>query len=146
MPVPAGPSAVRVYATEAEYATWLGVEEAPAGAATALIRASRAVDQMLLTAVYDVDDDGLPTDTAHAEALRDATCAQAEYAAAAGDPNLVGAGAPSGAITQVGLGSLSYAKTAAAGIGGTSGLARWSSEAWQILQRAGLTGGGVLGL
>ena len=36
----------------------------------------RAVDQALLTAVYDVDEDGLPTDPDHVAALRDATCEQ----------------------------------------------------------------------
>ncbi len=133
------PSGGRVYATTADYARWLQAAP-PAGSRRALAEASREVEQMTTLAVYDVDDDQLPTDTAIAAALRDATCAQAEYAQTSGDANLVGAGTPSG-ITQVGLGSLSYTKTASPGIGGAAGNARWSTSAWQILQRAGLTGG-----
>lgn len=135
MPVPAGAGSTRAYATEAEYAEWLGLEEAPAGAATALLRASRMVDQMLISAVYDVDDDSLPTDVAVAEALRDATLAQAEYARANRDASMVGAVQ----ATQVSIGSLSY--TRASGTAGTAGggAGRWSPLAWQILQQAGLT-------
>lgn len=44
-----------------------------------LTRASELIDDYLRTAVYDVDDDGLPTDTDVAEVLRDATCAQVEF-------------------------------------------------------------------
>ncbi len=133
------PSGGRVYATTADYARWLGTAP-PSGSRRALAAASGEVEQMTRLAIYDVDDDQLPTDTAVAAALRDATCAQAEYAQTSGDANLVGAGTPSG-ITQVGLGSLSYAKTASPGIGGAAGNTRWSTSAWQILQRAGLTGG-----
>ncbi len=127
----------RVYATEAEYADWLGLDDPPAGAATALRRASMVVDEMLFGAVYDVDDDRLPTDTDVAEALRDATCAQAEYGRTTGDASMVGAAG----ITTVSLGSLSYTKAATGTAATTSGgNGRWSPTAWGILQRAGLTG------
>lgn len=127
----------RVYATPDEYADWLGVDDPPTGSETALRRASMVVDQMLLGAVYDVDDDRLPTNADVVEALRDATCAQAEYARATGDASLVGAAG----ITQVSIGSLSYTK-AATGTAATTtgGNGRWSPTAWEILQQAGLTG------
>lgn len=44
-----------------------------------LERASEVIDDAIRTAVYDVDDDELPTDDDVAAALRDATCAQVEF-------------------------------------------------------------------
>lgn len=41
-----------------------------------LTRASERVDIEIRTALYDVDDDGMPTDAAVIEALKLATCAQ----------------------------------------------------------------------
>ena len=60
---------------------------APTGADAArlLSRASRAVDGILRRAVYDVDDDGLPTDSGVITAVRDATCAQACWWLETGD-------------------------------------------------------------
>ena len=52
------------------------VTPAPANAQLLLTRATRRVDQALLCAVYDVDEDGIPTDPDHVTALRDATCEQ----------------------------------------------------------------------
>lgn len=76
----------RVYATTADLANYLEAAP-PAGARRLLRRASRRVDQALLTALYDTDDDGLPTDVKITTALRDATCAQVEYWATSGtDP------------------------------------------------------------
>ena len=130
----AGPSGQRVYATTEDLANWLRAAP-PAGSRRALAEASRDVDQMLLTAVYDVDDDGLPTDADVIAAMRDATCAQAEYARALGDPTGVGAGR----ITQAQIGSVSFQRSAASGPAG-SAPSRYSPQAWQILQQAGLTG------
>ncbi|BCJ64147.1 hypothetical protein [Polymorphospora rubra] len=85
-----GPVGARVYATTADLARWLHAAP-PAGARRALQAASRRVDEMLLTALYPTDATGLPTTPAHIAALRDATCAQAEYARASGDATSVGA-------------------------------------------------------
>ncbi len=132
------PSGGRVYATTADYARWLDTAP-PAGSRRALAAASRVIDDMLRTAVYDVDDGGLPTDTDVIAALRDATCAQAEFGRAAGDSNFVGAAG----VTQVALGSLSYTKAAAGtGSAAAGGNGRWSATAWGILSGAGLTGNG----
>jgi len=68
-----------VYATPAELATWLGLDEPPAGAVTALRDASLAIDGLLIGAVYETDADGKPTDERVAGILRDATCAQAAF-------------------------------------------------------------------
>lgn len=48
----------------------------PANSAVLCARASADVDHALVGAIYDTDDDLLPTDPAVAEALRDAVCAQ----------------------------------------------------------------------
>jgi len=128
----------RVYATPEEYAAWLAPEaEAPtppAGAARALRAASGRIDELLIAAVYDTDEDGKPTETAHIEALRDATCAQADYQQATGDPYSTGA---TGQWASVSIGSASLSRGQAAG-GGTAGASTYSSEAEGILQRAGL--------
>lgn len=134
MPVPAGGTTPRVYATDQEYADWLGVATAPDGAASALRRASMTIDQMLLTSHYQVDDDGLPTDAAVAEALRDATCAQAEYARGTGDSLGVGASQ----FHSISIGSIQLGR--GYGSAGSSAPGAYSPVAWQILQRAGLTG------
>lgn len=126
-------AALRQYATTAEYAT----SPLTSGTSTdqALVAASLDVDQMLLSSVYDVDADGLPTDTDVADALRDATIAQAQHAAAKGDVANVGAGT----ITQASIGSVSFQRRGAGG-GATPG--RYSPQAQQILQQAGLTNHG----
>ncbi len=127
----AGPG--RVYATAADLADWLGLTSPPAGASRMIRAASRDVDQLLLTAVYDVDAAGLPTTPAHIAALRDATCAQAEYARGRGDAYGVGAGH----IKQASIGSVSFQRGGATG-GEAPG--RYSPQAYEILQQAGLTG------
>jgi hypothetical protein len=85
------------YATAAELAASdflpTGIS-APTGgdAARLLSRASRIVDTLLLRAVYDVDDDGMPTDTGVVTAVRDATCAQACWWLETGDEAGVASG------------------------------------------------------
>lgn len=122
-----------VYATEAEYATWLGTT-APAGSARALRAASGRIDELLITAVYDTTAEGMPTDADVVEALMEATCAQADYQRAIGDANSTGA---AGQWSSVSIGSASLSRGQAAG-GGTASPAKYSSEAYGILQRAGL--------
>ncbi|WP_433701779.1 hypothetical protein [Nocardiopsis sp. CA-288880] len=68
-----------VYATPEELATWLGLDEPPVGAVTALRDASLIVDGLLIGAVYETDADGKPTDQHVIDTLRDATCAQAAF-------------------------------------------------------------------
>lgn len=73
-----------VYATASDYQTWSGA--APPSNIDALLRsASLTIGRLIRTAVYQVDTGGLPTDTATAQALRDATCAQVAHMLATGD-------------------------------------------------------------
>lgn len=59
----------RLYATTEQ--AW--PTDPPANAALLLRTASRLVDVLLTTRAYDVDTEGLPTDTDDAQALQDAT-------------------------------------------------------------------------
>lgn len=68
-----------VYATPEELATWLALDEPPAGASLALRDASLAIDGLLIGAVYATDTDGKPTDQHVIDTLRDAVCAQAAF-------------------------------------------------------------------
>lgn len=122
---------MRVYATEAEYAAWLGLDEAPAGAVQALRTASLRVDELLIGAVYPVED-GLPTEQVHIDALRDATCAQAAHAKASG----VGDQGDAPVYSEVQIGSAKLKRATAQELPGAGG--KYSDEAWSILQLAGL--------
>lgn len=97
------------YAVAADLTGW--VDPVPADADTLLARASRMLDaQALLTAVYDVDDEGLPTDPLVAAAFRDAVCAQVQWWDELGD-SIGAAGAGWGAVAIGGL-SMSRSVTA----------------------------------
>lgn len=136
VPVAPAPGAVggRSYATTAQLAEHLD-EAPPPGSMRALVRATRKVDELLRTAIYHVDDAGMPTDALVAEALAEATCAQVEWWDEIGDERGTGAvGALAGA--QIGTVKL----PASSGSGG--GLAEYAAGAVAALERAGLVGGG----
>lgn len=118
------------HATAGDLADW--VDPVPDNAAILLRRASRDVDQALLTSVYDTDDADVLA------ALRDATCEQVAGQLAAGATTGIGAAAPA----SFSLGKLTVNR----GAGGANPAAQarkirglWE-QAWQILQQAGLTG------
>ena len=120
-----------VYATPAEYAEWLGKESPPAGALQALRAASINVNQIITTAVYDVDAEGHPLSETIRDALRDATCAQAEYARATGDANNTG-GLHMGSV-QIGTVMLTRSHQPPSGMP-----ERFGQSPIEILQQAGL--------
>lgn len=128
------------YATQADLVpTYLAT--APANADLLLTRASRLVDQALLTAVYSVDEDGLPTEADHIAALRDATCEQVAAWVQVGED---GTGA-SAEYADVQIGSVRLARggrgSSSSGVGGGGSAAtRLAPQAWATLQQAGLTG------
>lgn len=93
----------RVYATRAQlvaYAPASVTVPADPEATRLLTRASERVDEALLTAVYDTDTAGLPTDANITEALQLAACAQAVWWLQGAEET--GAG---GAYRSVGIGS-----------------------------------------
>lgn len=68
---------MKSYATESDLESWYG--EALPGAKALLRDASIEIDSLLIGAIYDTDEDGLPTDPRVRNVLRDATCAQAAW-------------------------------------------------------------------
>lgn len=130
----------RVYATSADYAKLIKPSTPPTGLRAKLEAASRLVDEMLLCAVYAVDDDKMPTDTAVIAAIRDATCLQAEFAIGTGDAQMVGAVKGSGfSLGRLSVQTPAKAKVGEKGGGGPRG--EWAPRAWaRLAQEAGLIG------
>ncbi|CAL9529055.1 hypothetical protein [Streptomyces sp. enrichment culture] len=126
--------AARVYATPEQLTAWTG-QPAPPGAERMLARASEDVDDALVSAVYDTDTAGMPTDPAIVQALADAVCAQVEYQHATGDD---GTGA-AGRWDSVSIGpvSLSGRKDTPAAAGDVD----LAPRAHRALRRAGLLPG-----
>lgn len=75
----------RSYATTTQLAAYLHTD-APANAAKLLEDATRALDDALLTAVYDVDAGGMPTSPAVQAAFAEAVCGIVEWWGETGDP------------------------------------------------------------
>lgn len=122
----------RVYATTADYARWLSATP-PAGAYRALWVASQRVEELLSCALYDTDGDGYPVDAEQRQAMRLATCAQADYMRAIGDP--YGRGAL-GTLSSVSIGGVSVGRAVTAS--GSTAPPRFSRDAIDFLNRAGL--------
>lgn len=78
-PAPAGMADVRSYATTTQLANALHAAP-PLDAVELLERATRLLDSdFLRAAVYDVDDDGMPTDDLVKTAFAEAVCSQVEF-------------------------------------------------------------------
>ncbi|BAL85468.1 hypothetical protein AMIS_2480 [Actinoplanes missouriensis 431] len=124
------PTIPGAYATLTQLHDHLG--RTPANARQLLLRASRAVDQVILCAIYD------PTDPATIAALREAVLEQIAVGLEQGD--VTGSGGRKGGGFSFGKISVSpkAAEDRAAKVGDL-----WSS-AWAILQQAGLTGHGPM--
>lgn len=137
-----------IYATREDLAIWLGyvvdpevdppdpdLSKLPAQADLRMLkRASLAVSKATMTAVYDVDADGLPEDDQVAEALRDATCAQVEAWLASGDEL-----GQAESYDSVQIGSVRLTGKSAAILGGQS----LAPRAADVLHLAGLLAGRI---
>jgi hypothetical protein len=135
--------AAPVYATEAEYeASPYGLADAPDDLVDRLAIASRHIDAVLKTAVYDVDGAGVAVDEDERAAIRDATIAQASWEINPMAGRSVQAGQLPGGFTSVSAGPISMSRatpTAEIEIGGIS----YSAEVATILDVAGLLPGFV---
>jgi hypothetical protein len=123
------------YATSTDYEDELGT--APANIDRLLTLASRDVDAALISAVYDVDDEGLPTTAAHIVAFREATIEQTAYYLDTGDETGTGG---SQTYTSVSIGSVALSRPQSGGAGGGSAARPLAPQAHSVLQLAGLTG------
>lgn len=91
--------AQRIYASISDYQPVTG-QTAPAELTRqSFAAASRRVDRALIGAVYDVDDDGMPTKPDIVDAFREATCAVVEAWVDAGDPTGTGQTPQYGTVT-----------------------------------------------
>ena len=133
--------AQRVYATTADFETWDEDHEYTTPSNSRLRRASSTVDGLTRLSVYDVDEDGMPTDADVDQAFTEATCAQAAYWDDTDDVT--------GADSQAGptkIGSVSFGGSGASG-GATNTKSAASSriapEAVEILANAGLLSSNV---
>lgn len=124
----------RAYATPSDYVKQLR-KVPPDGIRLLLVIASRLVDDMARCAVYRVDEDGLPTSPAVAAALREATCAQADWLDETGD--LTGS---STLYQSVSIGSVSLTRGYTSGGSAPGADQRYAPDARAALARAGLLG------
>lgn len=136
-PAPAGSDDGTAYATSADLARWIN-DAPPEEAALLLARATARVDELLLTAVYHVDDRGRATHPAVAKAIVDATCAQAAWFGETGDDTA------SGYIERHGdvkIGNVQVSGIAAMRADGAD--PRFAPDTVRILAAAGLLSGRV---
>ena len=103
----------RVYATSAQYQAYTG-DIPPADIAVRLGRASKFLDsQVFRLCGYEVDDDGMPTNSLVVAAFADACCAQVEWGVDVGD--VTGAAAAGWGTVTIGSATLSRSVTATSG-------------------------------
>lgn len=119
------------YATPADYVKAFR-KAPPDNIRLLLLRASRKVDELARCAVYAVDDDGAPTDTAVAAALREAAVEQADWWGRLGDEDGTG---DTTTLAGAQIGSVKLP----AGVDG-GGVPEHAPAARAALQRAGLLG------
>jgi hypothetical protein len=113
----------------------------PANAQVLLDRASRQIDRAIQCAIYDVDDDGLPTDAAVTTALKEATCEQVAYNLEVGNKSGIPHGLQSGVPSGSSAGEIALSRGPSAG--GASADQPWlGDQAASILRTAGLLGPG----
>ena len=131
-----------VYATAEDLTTWTGTA-APDNAAQLLRSASGMVRHATRAALYDTTPAGLPSDPDVADAMRDATCAQAAaWAALDVDPT----SGPAGVAGQVQSssilsGSVTYAQREGADADKVATLTGLVPDAVMVLEQAGLLDG-----
>ncbi|MEO3860872.1 hypothetical protein [Acrocarpospora sp. B8E8] len=141
--VPVGPALAttlgRSYATTTDLANKLQ-KAPPLNAPVLLERASRLVEEKLLCAIYDTDDDGLPTDAAVADAMMRATVEQVAAWSPIGEDG-TGVTDHYGSV-KLGSASLSRGSGSSGGSDKGSVAEELAPQALMILQQAGLTGFG----
>lgn len=138
---------MRVYATTTDLTAWMDPDPAPANAASLLRSAAILLESATATAHYATDMDGYPTTTKIVDALRDASCSQAEYWADNGlDPasgSIKVAGEKVATSKAIGGAQLNYSVSLieSAQQSRAGALSTLSPEAYNILDREGLLDG-----
>lgn len=132
----------RVFATPSDYREYAEEDYEDETLLTKRLRsASVEVEKLIRGAVYDVDDDGYPTDADTAEDLAEATCAIVEHWADTDDPR--GIDAVQGAV-KIGSVSLGTTSSGSDNLTASEKLARRiGDKAVDILTTAGLIGSSI---
>lgn len=134
---------VLVYATPSELSIWMG-EPTPDNATKLLRVASIRVTEATQADVFDVQPNGKPKGDGLVEALRDATCAQAEQWAALGVDPVAGAGGLKKQVVSSSIDGASISTNGAAlDDAKTKALDGLCEDAFQILRNAGLASSAV---
>lgn len=134
---------LRVYATPTDYTKyaedeWDGTEDL---LKKRLRSASIEIEKLTRASIYDVDDDGYPTDVDTTEVFAEATCAIVEHWQFTDDPYGVDAAAGAVKIGSVSLGTTSSASDT---LSAREKLERRiGTRALDILTNAGLVGSAV---
>lgn len=121
------------YATTGELLTRLGNGYNPNNAQTLLDRATRDINQTLLSAIYDT------ADAAVIAALKDACLEQVVYNLEIGNTAGVRHGMQAGVPSGASAGTVDLSRGLSAG-GSSVDQPRIGEQVWSILQQAGLTG------
>lgn len=120
---------MRMYASDADLAVWIGGVNPPNPGNSTMRRASLLIDAALVASVYPTNAGGWPTCETQIEALRDATCALVEYWLTTGDDGR------SERTTSAEIGGVKFTKTFQdQGTGGR----RLPIEVRTLLREAGL--------
>lgn len=122
------------YATVDDLTDYMAPESPPSDAERVLARASEVVDRILIGAVYDVDEDELPTDPAVLDAIKRATLAQAHYASLVPGTET----GQAGSLAAVSVGAVSYSFRDSGGGTSSSAGGAISPHAVSVLRVAGL--------
>jgi hypothetical protein len=126
------------YATVEDLPGVLGYP-APANGQVLLDRASRDIDRAIQCAVYDVDDNGMPTKAAIVTALKEATLEQVAYQLEIGNADGIAHGLQSGVPSGSSAGLVELSRGPSTG-GATVDQPWLADQARQILRVAGLLG------
>lgn len=127
--------AQRLYAAQSDFTQWDEGRLYETPSESILRRASGVVDGLTRHSVYEVDEDGYPTNADIADAFKEATCAQAAWWDETGDAT--GAQSQEGTMS---IGSVSIGARGRSTGGGSADAAdsRIAPEAVEILANAGL--------
>jgi hypothetical protein len=125
----------RIYAASEQYETYTG-GAAPVDIAARLAQASRFLDSRVFRLCwYEVEETGLPSNPAVAEAFANATCAQVQWGVDVGDTT----GAAGAGWGSVEIGSVRLARSVTSVSGDDAPGRQVAPEVWDSLRSPDLT-------
>lgn len=134
----------RVYADTSDYSVFT-MAPAPEGIASHLQAASELVEYATRNDLYDTDEGGYPTKETLRDAMRGATCAQAQFWVDNGiNPNAgLGALKPIPIETGIASGTIKYESMSVRNRAREKSIDCLTPRAWRLLRNEGLGSAGV---